>query len=118
MFRWSHYIDVYDALISDLLYRGISKHAKFYTSLCLHSSYLQLTDAKWYEEQNEIYRSSAYKRIADFYRKYHLLLTYTDDEITKKTEDMALKSFNKIERNTVSLPSIEEWLQSILNLYL
>ena len=111
-----HYIDTFDALISDLKDRGFGEHSKHYAIQCLCIAYYLLKRQIWYKPESETYRTNVYKRIAEFYRKHQLLLIYSSEEMFEKVN----KSEKKIEQNItnpVNLPPIEEWLQAILTLF-
>ena len=114
--QFAHYIDTFDFLVTDLKDRGYGEYAKHYVIKCLYLTHSQLKRRVWYRPESEQHRIDVYKRIAAFYRKYQLLLVYAKDAMFEKAIDLEKKRLTNIS-NPVSLPPIEEWLQSILVLF-
>ena len=113
---WPHMIDSYDALVGDLQARGLSDYAAYYAKYCLYATYYEMSRDAWQPETSTEYRNASYKRLAQFYFKYKLLIKTVNTELTEKLIKTTYEITSK-KGKLNEMPQFKEWLNSILTLY-
>lgn len=113
---WCAMLDSYCSLIDDFSKRGLGDRARYYAKWALFATYYEMSHSIWKNEENIQLKSATYAKIAQFYKKYELLIKSfpqeKEEEVSERTKEIALKR-GKIGE----MPPFDEWLQNIINLY-
>ena len=113
---WTHMIDSYECLVSDLQDRGLNIPAAYYAKYCLYATYYEMSRDAWQEEEAKERVAATYAHLAKFYNKHRLLIKTVNEELTKKIIDIT-KNMTQKKGKLNKMPPFEQWLNSILMLF-
>ena len=67
---YKNMLDSNDALIDEVLSRGIQDKAAFFTAFMIFDAYYTMNKPEWIDQENQEYRNSTEKRFAEWFRKH------------------------------------------------
>ena len=113
---WPHMIDSYQALVDDLKDRGYGMEARYYAKYCLYATYYEMAHAVWYQNDVEQQKINTYKRMTEFYKTNELLIKNSNEELTKKLDEIT-KQLAERKGKLEEMPPFEDWLNSIITIW-
>ena len=103
-------LDSGDALIQELLNRGVQDKAEMFVATDVFNSYYTMNKEEWINQENKEYRDKTEERFTQFYRKYKRIWENMPQE-TKMKISIVVRNRMVIEGMPMETITIDEWLK-------
>ena len=103
-------IDSNDALVQELLDRGMKDKAEMFVATNVFNSYYTMNKEEWINQENKEYRDMTEERFTEYYRKYKDIWDGMPNE-TKMKISTVVRNRMVIEGMPMESITIDEWLK-------
>jgi len=103
-------IDSNDALVQELLDRGVKDKAEMFVATNVFNSYYTMNKEEWINQDNKEYRDKTEERFTEYYRKYKDIWDGMPQE-TKMKISTVVRNRMVIEGMPMESITIDEWLK-------
>jgi predicted DNA binding CopG/RHH family protein len=105
-------LDSNDALVSQLLNRGLDDNAAFYATNMIYDAYFTMNKDEWLNQENKDYRYNTEKHFKDYWLKYKYL--HDSIPVDIKTQIiMGIKNRMYAEGMVLETLTFNEWIKIV-----
>jgi glycosyltransferase involved in cell wall biosynthesis len=113
---YNNMLDSNESLVDELLKRGRSQDAQFYTTSMIFDAYFTMNKKEWINQENKDYRHSTEKRFKQYYLKFkHLFDSISEDVKTQII--VTIKNRMYTEGLLMESITFEDWIKHVVEKY-
>lgn len=109
---YNNMLDSNDALVSQLLNRGLDDNAAFYATNMIYDAYFTMNKDEWLNQENKDYRYNTEKRFKDYWLKYKYLHDTINPDV-KNQIIMGIKNRMYSEGMILETLTFTDWIKNV-----